>query len=106
MLFTNKVISLNQPELFLGREPLETVDSVKYLGIHLENKLKYHKHEEDLGKSCVVYVEFRTSYSIIWMLVLLKRSIFRAFTQIWCTVYAFGEEYFNVRRGVASFEIS
>ena len=50
MLLTNKVINQDQPELFLGGEPLEKVDSVKYLGIHLDNKLKYHKHAEDLGK--------------------------------------------------------
>ena len=50
MLFTNKVNSQNQPELFIGGKPLEKVDSIKYLGGHPDSKKNYHKHVEDMDK--------------------------------------------------------
>ena len=47
MLFTNKHI-LNEPNIKLGGQVLSRVNSFKYLGIYVDDKLKFNHHVDHL----------------------------------------------------------
>ena len=40
MAVTNKVV-VNRLQIFIGADPINEVDSLKYLGIHVETRLKF-----------------------------------------------------------------
>ena len=37
---TNKIV-VNHPVMFIGADPIKEVDSFKYLGVHVETRLKF-----------------------------------------------------------------
>ena len=41
MIVTNKIV-VNRPQLFIGTDPIKEVDSFKYLGIHVDTRLKFN----------------------------------------------------------------
>ena len=62
MIVTNKIV-VNRPQLFIGTDPIKEVDSFKYLGIHVDTRLKFHAQINHLkGKlSQLCGVSFRLS---------------------------------------------
>ena len=62
MIVTNKIV-VNRPQVFGGTDPIREVDSFKYLGTHVDTRLKFNVQINTLkGKlSQICGVSFRLS---------------------------------------------
>jgi hypothetical protein len=60
---------------FLGVTPVSSADSVRDLGIHFDNQLKFHKHVSIISRNA--------NYSLLW----IKRSFMKFNLHTFMTLY-------------------
>ena len=62
IIVTNKIV-VNRPQFFIGADPIKEVDSFKYLGYHVDTRIKFNVQtnnlKDKLSQLCVV--SFRLS---------------------------------------------